>query len=72
MGAFFVINMVVGCVIDNFDEVRQTESGALLMTQEQGEWVEAARVVSPSSLPKSSPLLLRALDAVTDGWCSTC
>ena len=46
MGAFFVINMVVGCVIDNFEECKHSESGALLMTKEQGEWVEATRVVS--------------------------
>ena len=44
VGSFFVINLFVGVVIDNFNSLKQAkEGGAVFMTDTQKEWSNTKR-----------------------------
>ena len=46
VGAFFVINLFVGVVIDNFNSLKQANDGeALFMTEEQKEWSNTKKLI---------------------------
>lgn len=46
VGSFFVINLFVGVVIDNFNSLKQAkEGGSVFMTDEQKEWSNTRKFV---------------------------
>ena len=46
VGAFFVINLFVGVVIDNFNSLKEANDGqALFMTEEQKEWSNTQKLI---------------------------
>lgn len=54
IGAFFVLNLFIGVVVDTFNTFKQRDEGALLMTPEQRQWAKALALVL------TSPPLVRA------------
>jgi hypothetical protein len=41
VGAFFILNLFIGVIVDRFDEIKKTEDGLKIMTPEQQQWVHA-------------------------------
>eukprot|EP01065_Artemidia_motanka_P014983 TRINITY_DN18847_c0_g2_i1.p1 TRINITY_DN18847_c0_g2~~TRINITY_DN18847_c0_g2_i1.p1 ORF type:complete len:2313 (+),score=764.41 TRINITY_DN18847_c0_g2_i1:628-6939(+) len=70
---FFLVNLFVGVLIDQFITVRGFETGAVLLTSEQMRWVHAQRALLKVRLdgvvtaPKSS-LRRAAYDTVFSAW----
>jgi len=40
VGSFFAVNLFVGVVIDNFNQMKAKQGGSILLTDEQKEWVK--------------------------------
>jgi hypothetical protein len=40
VGNFFVLNLFVGVVIDNFNEMKEILSGTSMLSEEQKQWIE--------------------------------
>ena len=58
MGSFFLLNMFVGVIIFNFNEVKQNMDGSSLLTHEQKLWVETQRMMlnyRPERRKKAAP-----------------
>lgn len=54
--AFFVLNLTVAVVIDQFNQLRSVLDGSAFMTQRQRQWVNAQRLISSVELvPKPRP-----------------
>ena len=43
VGALFINNLVVGVVIDNFNQIKDQESGSAFLTTEQKDWVDTIK-----------------------------
>jgi hypothetical protein len=43
VGALFINNLVVGVVIDNFNQIKDQESGSAFLTPEQKDWVDTIK-----------------------------
>ena len=44
-GAFFLLNLFTGVVVDTFNTLKDSTNGLVLMTEEQLQWVEAQRSI---------------------------
>merc|ERR1719272_292781 len=42
VGSFFILNLCVGVILDNFNKIKDT-GGEILMTHEQREWINAKK-----------------------------
>ncbi len=65
VGSFFAVNLFVGVVIDNFNQMKAKQGGSILLTDEQKEWVktqEAMMKLQPFVQPP------RATNAAM-AWC---
>jgi len=45
IGSFFMLNLCVGVIIDNFNKMKSDKKGSILMTDSQAAWVQAQRHV---------------------------
>ena len=45
IGGFFALNLFVGVVIDNFNDIRQEFAGRAFLTVSQKQWVDAQRAM---------------------------
>eukprot|EP00163_Fabomonas_tropica_P029147 TRINITY_DN6158_c0_g1_i1.p1 TRINITY_DN6158_c0_g1~~TRINITY_DN6158_c0_g1_i1.p1 ORF type:complete len:1884 (+),score=375.64 TRINITY_DN6158_c0_g1_i1:93-5654(+) len=45
VAAFFVVNLFVGVVIDNFNAMKSKQNGSALLTRRQADWVEVQKVM---------------------------
>lgn len=53
MGSQFILNLFVGVIMDNFNKIRAREdTGALFLTEEQQEWIDAHRLGLAHALQK--------------------
>lgn len=52
MGNFFVLNLFVGVVIDNFNEMKEILSGTSMLSEEQKQWIEIHKLFLKSSPEK--------------------
>ncbi|DAZ94512.1 TPA: hypothetical protein N0F65_011865 [Lagenidium giganteum] len=55
IGGFFVVNLLVGVIIDNFNRMKDALGGDFLLTPEQKKWIEAQKTASrvgPIRVPK--------------------
>jgi voltage-dependent calcium channel L type alpha-1D len=62
VGSFFVMNVFVGVVIDNFNTMKAKLGGDFLLTPEQKKWMEAqksARRIGPIRVLKPPPQRIR-------------
>ncbi|EGZ10921.1 hypothetical protein PHYSODRAFT_519134 [Phytophthora sojae] len=46
VGSFFVVNLFVGVIIDNFNRMKAALGGDFMLTPEQKKWVEAQKAAS--------------------------
>ncbi|EGZ10885.1 hypothetical protein PHYSODRAFT_337659 [Phytophthora sojae] len=64
VGSFFVMNVFVGVIIDNFNTMKAKLGGDFLLTPEQKKWMEAqksATRIGPIRILKPPPLSVRRL-----------
>uniref|UniRef100_A0A7S3DJI7 Calcium-channel protein CCH1 n=1 Tax=Palpitomonas bilix TaxID=652834 RepID=A0A7S3DJI7_9EUKA len=45
VGAFFVMNLFIGVVIDNYNEIKRKQDGEAFMTSDQKAWVDAMKIM---------------------------
>jgi hypothetical protein len=69
--SFFALNLFVGVVIDNFNEIKKIYNGSVFLTQDQQNWLEAQKKMlkaRPSVLPPcpTSPVRRAAFKLVMD------
>ncbi|KAJ0412146.1 hypothetical protein ATCC90586_005759 [Pythium insidiosum] len=46
IGSFFVVNLFVGIIIDNFNRMKAALGGDFMLTDEQKKWIEAQKAAS--------------------------
>lgn len=46
VGSFFVVNLFVGVIIDNFNKMKAALGGDFMLTPEQKKWIEAQKAAS--------------------------
>ncbi|KAE9001800.1 Sodium channel protein type 5 subunit alpha [Phytophthora rubi] len=46
VGSFFVVNLFIGVIIDNFNRMKSALGGDFMLTPEQKKWVEAQKAAS--------------------------
>ncbi|GLE00221.1 hypothetical protein PINS_up008948 [Pythium insidiosum] len=46
IGSFFVVNLFVGIIIDNFNRMKAALGGDFMLTEEQKKWIEAQKAAS--------------------------
>jgi hypothetical protein len=46
LGSFFLLNLCVGVIVDNFTQMKQEQGGALMETPSQARWVAGKRALS--------------------------
>ena len=59
VGAFFIINLFVGAVIDHYMEVQDANDGSPILTEKQEEWIRTRRkllLVGAGKAPRVPPL----------------
>ena len=56
--AFFLLNLFVGVVLENFNAIRQKEDGSGLMDDTQKEWTRTSLPFSPSNPKRLSARLV--------------
>ena len=61
VGAFFVVNLFVGVVIDTFSNISAANEGRVLMTEGQQRYVDQMKILLKSRPPESSLVPERAL-----------
>jgi hypothetical protein len=44
VGNFFIVNLFVGVIIDNFNMIRRENEGIKMLTNEQKTWVEIQKL----------------------------
>ena len=44
VGNFFIVNLFVGVIIDNFNMIKRENAGIKMLTQEQKTWVEIQKL----------------------------
>lgn len=44
VGNFFIVNLFVGVIIDNFNMIRRENEGIKMLTNEQRTWVEIQKL----------------------------
>eukprot|EP00965_Chrysotila_dentata_P154537 5106230-Pleurochrysis_carterae.AAC.1 len=70
LGCFVLLNMVIGVVLDSFNQIKQENDGLTMMTEEQGEWVKAQKAIMASrplkqATPPKEPWRMPAFTLVT-------
>jgi hypothetical protein len=63
VGAFFVMNLFVGVVIDKFSAIKKEMNGSAFLTDEQKQWRQTQKMILRSTPPKAmlQPDCLRCL-----------
>ena len=48
VGSFFAMNLFVGVIVDNFNQIKSNEDGSATMTEEQRLWVQTMKALAHS------------------------